>query len=146
MPEALCSFHVVKLDYVALSLSNVSFLYIKVNTVFSHYFCICYSSFLNSMDLILRVDLLHWETPSLVDNRNTESRVRWMCLWVFNWNIRRCYPGSLWTIRTFLCVMMFFCVFYHLVGSVDEWSSQPCVEGSVGLSQCPSWVWVVRAM
>ena len=76
MPEALCSFHVVKLDYVALSLSNVSFLYIKVNTVFSHYFCICYSSFLNSLDLILRVDLLHWETPSLVDNRNTESRVR----------------------------------------------------------------------
>ena len=27
------------------------------------------------------------------------------------------------------------CAFYDLVGFICEWSSQPCVEGSAGLSQ-----------
>ena len=49
------------------------------------------------------------KTPSLVDNRDSELRVRWMCLWVFNWNTWRCYPRSLRTICTLLCVMLLFC-------------------------------------
>ena len=41
---------------------------------------------------------------------------------------------------SFVCNVVVLCVFYHLVGFVHEWSSQPCVEGIAGLSQRPSWV------
>ena len=36
---------------------------------------------------------------------------------------------------SFVCNVVVLCVFYHLVGSVHEWSSQPCVEGIAGLSK-----------
>ena len=39
---------------------------------------------------------------------------------------------------SFVCNVIVFCVFYHLVGSIYEWSSQPCVEGIAGLSKRPS--------
>ena len=41
---------------------------------------------------------------------------------------------------SFVCNVVVLCMFYHLVGSICEWSSQPCVEGSAGLSERPSWV------
>ena len=41
---------------------------------------------------------------------------------------------------SFVCSVVVLCAFYGLVGFICEWSSQPCVEGSAGLSQRPSWV------
>lgn len=41
---------------------------------------------------------------------------------------------------SFVCNVVVLCAFYDLVGFICEWSSQPCVEGSAGLSQRPSCV------
>ena len=38
---------------------------------------------------------------------------------------------------SFVCNVVVLFVFYDLVGSICEWSSQHCVEGSVGLSERP---------
>ena len=36
---------------------------------------------------------------------------------------------------SFVCNVVVLFVFYHLVEFICEWSSQPCVEGSAGLSE-----------